>query len=80
MNRISQKIFSFFSLFILSTAAVQAQIPQQIEPSGPKADESFTQSPWLYVAIGGIILLIIIFYAAKKRAERKRREELNDTK
>ncbi|MFZ6052762.1 hypothetical protein [Halocola ammonii] len=80
MNRISQKLTFIVSFFLVTISALQAQIPQQIEPSGPKAEESFTDSPWLYVAIGGIILLIIIFYAAKKRADRKRREELNDTK
>jgi|GEM_PF-5988472 divalent metal cation (Fe/Co/Zn/Cd) transporter len=80
MNRIYQHLLSFFAIFFASATAVYSQIPQQIDPSGPEAEETAIDSPWLYAAIAAIVLLIIIFYSAKKRAERKKREELNDKK
>ena len=80
MNQFNRKLSALTAFFFAAVMTAVSQIPEQIEPSGPKAEESFTQSPWLYIAIGGIILLIIFFYAAKKRAERKKREELKDKK
>lgn len=78
MNRILLKWFASSVIFVMTITELYSQVPQQIEPHGPEAKESVTDSPWLYVGIGAIILLIIIFYSAKKRADKKRREELND--
>lgn len=78
MNRFFKITISAIVALIVSLPSTFAQLPREIQPSGPEADPGFYKSPWLWLAIAVVVLLIILFYAAKKRADKKKKEELKN--